>query len=449
MQAPRSSEMKTLTRYTSRFDALVEFFPSVAWLGLMLLPLAFQYSTLHPVTRGFQLATVAAIAVFFFLADYLSFRKAVKSPCLLEGGLVSVRNWLFLVGLCFLLPALSHLYLMPEIPLVAAVTDWSTTQDSLRLLRHSSAKLLDLPPLVKYFFNWSLTVFAPLFIVVAFVTGKHLYAVLALLFAGLYAGATLAKLPLLLLLVTCFTAMCVMPTRFRRILSAGWVAAVLVGASLVAVFSLSGSVGFMAKDPSLVKSLEFPGMKADDPRLALTHGDIRRLTPEAADASHSGMQNAAEYIFYRAWLTPSDVSSRWYQYFTYVQKEPLGLAGFLPFGREGAVVPSRAVGIWAYQERFPHRYLQTISAYASFDADAFARGGGAGVALATLILLATRLTARFLVAAHPVSLAAYGVLLCAFAILPSSASLQAVLGAQGMFIPLVILLIIRLLALKT
>ena len=188
-------------------------------------------------------------------------------------------------------------------------------------------------------------------------------------------------------------------------------------------------------------------MQPDDPRRALTYGYNFRLEPDAAEAPRSKVQTMLEYAVYRAWLTPSDVSNRWYQYFIYVQKEPLGLRNFFP-ARGGAATeaPSRAVGLWAYRARFPHKYWDTISAYASFDADAFAHGGIPGVAVAVILLVLARVGAAYLLTAHPVGLASYGVFLSALAILPSSASLQAIFGANGLFIVLLVLLGIRLLA---
>jgi hypothetical protein len=188
----------------------------------------------------------------------------------------------------------------------------------------------------------------------------------------------------------------------------------------------------------------FQNMRADDPRRALTYGDNLRLESSEIALQRSKILNIATYAVYRIWLTPADVSNRWYQYYTYEKKEPLGLQGFLPSRDMNKIMPSREVGIWAYQVRFPTRYSDAINANASFDADAFAHYGVLGVVIATALLLLARIGASFLLTSHTLGLVGYGVLLCGLAILPSSASLQAVFGAQGLFVILIGLVIIRL-----
>ncbi len=440
--------MKFPGQHGVKLETIVEFSPSVGWAGLMLFPLIFQYPEFHPTGRGVQLVLVGAIAVLLFLADFLCYSRAADwslQPAIHRG---SSGPWLAVIALCFLLPAGLHLYLMPKIPLMVAVLDGEATQSYLMQLRHNSAKLLDIPPLVKYVFNWTLSVFAPIYVVVAFFTGRRMLGAAGLLVAGLYAAATLAKLPLILLVVTCLVASCVMPTRLRRVLSLGLVAFVVACTVLIGVLLLSDSMNFMKIRPTHAQTPEFAQMKADDPRQALTYGDVLRLEPEGASQKRSKMLNVVEYVLYRAWLTPADVSNRWYQYFTYVRKEPLGLEGLVPAQHGTVAAPSREVGLWAYQARFPQKYLESVSAYASFDADAFAHGGPWGVLLATLLLLGARIGASFLLTSHPVSLAGYGVLLCSLAILPSSASFQAMFGGHGLFIVLAGLVLVRMLALR-
>ena len=437
--------MKTSARNGAQLDSIVEFAPSFGWLGLMLLPLAFQYRDLHETGRSLQLALVSGIAVLLFLADWLCFNKAADRPPGMDRS--PARPWLVLTGLGFLLPVATHLFLMPKIPLVAVLLDKDATENALTLLRLNSTKLLAVPPVISYMFNWAMVVFAPTHIIVALFTGRRWQALLVLVLAGLYAAATLARLPLVLLLATCVVASCVMPGPARRRLCVGLVCLVLLGFGFIGVLFASGTLVHLKSASGRAQSPVLAQMQPDDPRRALTYGDNFRYEPDPAELPRSKLQAMLEYAVYRAWLTPSDVSNRWYQYFIYVQKEPLGLRNFFP-ARGGAATeaPSRAVGLWAYRARFPHKYWDTISAYASFDADAFAHGGIPGVAVAVILLVLARVGAACLLTVHPVGLASYGVFLSALAILPSSASLQAIFGANGLFIVLLVLLGIRLLA---
>jgi hypothetical protein len=425
-----------------RIESITEFAPSAGWLCLMWLPLVFQYAEMHPTGRALQITLVTSIAIFLLLADGFCFMNARNRECIYSHK--SIRGVLDLVGMFFLFLAMLHLYLMPKIPLLILIFDDAATQSSLMLLRHSSAKLLDIPPIVKYLFNWILVVLAPVYICAAFFAKHCFRAICGLFLAGLYAAATLAKFPLIMLMITCFFTLCSMPTRFRRILSFALAAALLICVLLTTIFLYSDSSNFIKVNPPHGEAAAFGEMSADDPRRALTYGDNLRLESNEIAHQRSKSLNIATYAIYRIWLTPADVSNRWYQYFTYVKKEPLGLQGFLPSRDVSIVAPSREVGIWAYQARFPTRYTDAINANASFDTDAFARYGISGVVIATVMLLLVRIGASFLVTSHTLSLAGYGVLLCGLAILPSSASLQAIFGAQGLFIIFVGLVIIRL-----
>ena len=436
--------MKFSARHGVQMDSIVEFAPSFGWLGLMLLPLAFQYRDLHETGRALQLALVSGIAALLLLADLLCFNKATKRPPGMDQS--PARPWLVLTGLGFLLPVATHLFLMPKIPLVALLFDKDATENALTLLRLNSTKLLAVPPIANYMFNWAMVVFAPVHIVVALFTGRWRQALLVLVLASLYAAATLARLPLVLLLATCVVAACVMPGPARRGLCMGLGCLVLLGVGFIGILFASGTLVHLKSASGHAQSPAITQMMPDDPRRALTYGDNFRFEPDPSEPPRSKVQTMLEYVVYRAWLTPSDVSNRWYQYFIYVKKEPLGLRNFFPAPRDAATeAPSRAVGLWAYRARFPHKYWDTISAYASFDADAFAHGGVLGVAVAAILLSLARVGAAYLLTAHPVGLASYGVLLCVLAILPSSASLQAIFGANGLFLVLIVLLGIRLL----
>ncbi len=426
----------------SRWDVVAEFAPSVGWIGLMLLPLAFQYTDLHETGKALQLGIVCCIAVLLVFADWLSFKMALRRPSTLGHGMEN--RWLFLVGLCFLLPAVAHLYLMPRIPLLALFTDKSATESSMTMLRLESGKLMAVPSAVMYLFNWALVVFAPVFVGLAWFTGRRRLATYGLLIASLYAVATWAKLPVALLLVTCVFMGCVLPGPLRRGLCLGGVVSILLVFGLLGILFATGSLTHLKSAESHAQSPVLLAMQPDDPRRALTYGDNFRFESVVADEDRSKFRRILEYVVYRAWLTPADVSNRWYQYFTYVREKPLGIRSvFGVYDDAQGQAPSRVVGLWAYQARFPYKYWSTVSAYASFDADAFARGGVLGVLLATVLFLAARVGAAYLVTSHPVGQVGYAVMLCVLAILPSFASIQAIFGANGLIVPLALLLLIR------
>ena len=417
----------------------MEFAPSVGWFCLMALPLACQYPAMHPLARDLQMGLVAVVTILMLAADWLAYRiGATRRPAT---AIVRPGGGLWFIGLCFAGPIAIHLALMPNYPLLAWLANHDLDYEVLMRMRDASAKFLEVPSLVKYSFNWALFIFAPVFITVSWVHGHRVLAAAALLLAGFYASVTLAKLPLAMLLTACVFALCVLPNRARRPLA--WVLAVvaLAGSLLAAAIVGFGVMDRLAADAARSAPAAVADMKADDPRRATSIGDYFRLPVDASSDHRNSLVRGVEYALYRGWLTPSDVSNRWYQYYTYVASEPLGLAFLAPGPRsETTQTPSRLVGVWAYQARFPQRYNSSISANASFDADAFAHAGVAGVAIALLLLVAARVSAAWLLTPGAVSMGAYGVMLGLLAMLPSSASLQAIFGANGLaIVPLVLL----------
>lgn len=422
---------------------LVEFAPSVGWFCLMALPLACQYPTLHPTARDLQMGLVAAIALLMLMADWLAYR--IGGTRRAASHTTQPGSGLWLIGLCFVGPIAFHLVLMPNYPLLAWLADRDLDYEVLMGMRDASAKFLEVPSLVKYSFNWALFIFAPMFITVTWMTGRRLLSSGGLLFAVFYAGMTLARFPLVMLLIACIFALCVLPSRMQRTLTLALGVAALAASFLVATIVVGGMIDRQAADANGTVPAAVANLKADDPRRAMSVGDHSRLLLHGVVDHRNALVRGFEYAMYRAWLTPSDVSNRWYQYYSYVTTERVGMAFLVPGPRSATTqTPSRLVGVWAYLSRFPNRYNSSISANASFDADAFAHAGVPGVAIAVLLLLATRLAAACLLTTGTVAMAAYGVMLGMLALLPSSASLQAIFGANGLAIVPVLLLGIRI-----
>ncbi|MEO8542816.1 MAG: hypothetical protein ABI434_04495 [Burkholderiaceae bacterium] len=410
----------------------------------MLLPLAFQFRDLHPTGRVLQIGIVCAIALLLFAADWVGLRITRQRHQFLDE--TPAKRWRFVAGLGFAVPLAAHLYLMPKIPLLAILQDTATSESAMTMLRLEAGKLMHVPSILMYLFNWALVVFAPVYIVSSWLTIHRRQAVAGLLFAGAYAAATWAKLPIALLVLTCLFAGCVVPGRWRPGFCAGVIGLVLAAVLFLATLFAAGSLQHLKNPGNHAQAAVLQDMQVDDPRRALTVGDNFRFESARPEGNGSELKDVLEYVVYRGWLTPSDVSNRWYQFFTYAHVTPLGVRSLLrSHDQSGAAeqAPSRQVGLWAYRSRFPDRYWDTINAYASFDADAFARGGVVGVFIATIVFVIVRIGSAWLLTSHPVGQAAYAVLLCGLAILLPVASTQAILGANGLFLIPVMLCLIR------
>jgi hypothetical protein len=130
---------------------------------------------------------------------------------------------------------------------------------------------------------------------------------------------------------------------------------------------------------------------------------------------------------------PAEVSYRWYQYFSSEQR--LGLTGLSPSERSVVdfVHPAQHVSTWALGRRFPDKYPESGRAYASIDADAFARFGPPGLFLGSLLVAASRLLIGFSCRkSYSLSLRAVG--LAMLSVIPAVGSLGALWISQGLLL---------------
>lgn len=407
----------------------------------MVIPFFYQYPLFHPIGRSTQMGGILLILFIFLMADFVCARK-FKSDEAIQGS--QKLNW-WLVGGClvFIIPVLIHLSIAPQIPLWATVVNGVNDPTELLIMRERAVKLLDTSPLLKYWFNWAIVVIAPATVALAFYMKKNGIAIFLWLISIVYAIMALAKAPVILLVGGLLVATAFLRPRWGR-----WLMPLAI--SSLILFGVIGGIVLKSDTYSLINYVPpshgdalWPSMSRDDPRRAVNQGDIARLRPLEVEYKRSYISRKVEYLIYRAFLGPSDVSNRWYQYFIYRSPNSQGLHGLLPWGRtEGEVAPSREVGLWAYQERFPEKYMSSINAYASMDADAYSRGGFVGVLYVTILAAFVRLLACFIIISHPLSKILYGIILSGYCLLPASGSLQAVLGSNGLIFAVLLMLLL-------
>lgn len=168
----------------------------------------------------------------------------------------------------------------------------------------------------------------------------------------------------------------------------------------------------------------------DKPVPAFTLADHSRLMDDLVEPGQlSFLERKMNYLVYRVFLTPVEVSHRWYAYFPRASGGFLGLGSLLGHGDRPH--PSNEVGVWAYQSRFPKRYLSSVHAYGSADADAYARGGVLALFMAVFFIGLLRAALGEWMSPLPLlrDLTITGTVLLGL-FLPM-ASLQALIAAQG------------------
>lgn len=131
---------------------------------------------------------------------------------------------------------------------------------------------------------------------------------------------------------------------------------------------------------------------------------------------------------------PVEVSHRWYIYYPSIHGKYLAFFGLTPASRreKGFRHPANQVGIWAYRKRFPEKYLASVRAYASADADAQALWGIPGLLVVGCLILVIRLASATLVVEGFLGKVLPACSLTILALCLPMASLQATLLAQGL-----------------
>ena len=401
------------------------FLPTVGWLALMAIPFSLQVLTFHLPFAGWQALGVGITLAALIYSDYVV-EKHWTPP---RGGSVSAAPaTTVLLAVGFIAPAVAHIVLADDAPLIQVIAghggDWRTLMEQ----REKSAKLLDAPELVKITFNWAMTVFAPATVIALALRRRWIIAAIVLFSAIAYALLTLARGPIVLLTYTLFIAAWLCLRRGTRFSSAGLAAAAGLLVTTISLTALSHPASFANWRPDEAPT-SLPAEK--DARLHMTLGDYCRLRPAEVTRQMGPSTQVAEYILYRVFLVPAEVSYRWYQYFS--SEQPLGLTGLSPGERSAVdfVHPAQRVATWALVQRFPDKYSDSARAYASVDADAFARFGPVGLLLASLLVVASRLLIGFS-CRKSYSLPFQAIGLAMLSILPAVGSLGALWISQGL-----------------
>lgn len=412
----------------------LDLLPSILWLVLITFSFAVQSSTFADDNLYIQLFGIMYIGAMLYIGDTYHINipdVAHTSTTIFSRVFSDYRLYVVL----FMVVAAFHISLLDHVPLWEKYINNITDEKLLQSMREKTSKLLAVPDILKYVFNWIVNIAAPVAIYLLVVRKKFLAALLIFVIAILYAKLSLAKVPSFIL------TMCVLVMLLWNVTYAKRVKGYLF-AFIICVPLLIPAVWFFAFDPSSIfnerpdsgklLTIDLPD---NDPRSKLTIGDYSRLqSRDSAKEAHflSGRYN---YYMYRIFLVPVEVSNRWYQYFPKYNQGFVGWEGLIPgVDRSNYIHPAQKVGNWAYTERFPMWYIPSIRAYASVDAEAYGRFGIFGVVVVGMLLLILRIALKMLLSREPVIKALYITGLVMFSLLLPMASLQAILVANGLIV---------------
>lgn len=433
----------------------LEFLPSIVWTALIVVPFWGQKHLFNQHHVAPQALGVSLIGFALLVGDWYASRQSLPRM----KGLGKRFSTLALLGLLTVPVGLqvAHLSLMPHVPLIAewkeqrrlatlpSVThhDLEESQARLSQMREDASKRLKVSPLFVFLCQIA-ALLSPLLVCLLWRERHWALALAYFVFSLFYSRATLAKGPLF---TNVLTYGLLIYASLSESLRKGVNRLVLVVGTVALVFAAQ----FLILDPLSVLNYRATGpvIPTAPPavgELAFTLSDHNRAMDEKTyeqlltPTPRRRFERRVNEFTYRMLLTPSEVSHRWYTYFP-AKHDFLGIYGLTPASRRepGYRHPSNTVGVWAYVQRFPTHYLDSVHAYASADADAYARFGIAGLLLVALLVLTIRVVMAWLRTGSTLANSVYLTTLLILSTTLPAASLQAILVAQAL-IPLLLIL---------
>lgn len=426
---------------------LLDLLPSVGWFFLMMLPFWLQFHTFVSMGKMAHLTALLLVGVTLLFSDFFSYRlqKKITSP---------VQDNRFVARLAIIVPVIMlffwvmHLLSMPEIPYFQELLG-ETDHLKLAVARENASKLLDVPLWFIYICQIASTL-APIFLILLFMQKRWILGIIFTLCIYIYTHATLAKGPyLIFLFLMLILSYRMLSNKYKKIVMSLSIIASLLGISWTIFICATNTElsPFLYKHPKqeeLVKLFNFE--KEQD--LSFTYADnFRLLSNRQYYFDLDRYIQSPIYLVYRMILVPVEVSHRWYTYYPEKHQGYIGFYGLTSQTRnaDNFQHPSNTIGRWAYQQRFPKQYLDSVNAYASADADAHARWGLTGIFILCLALLFIRFYLSWLNNGSPLLQLSYYTALVILAVNLPAGSIQAILIAQGLFTILLIMSVCRLL----
>jgi hypothetical protein len=414
--------------------------PSVGWLSFMSLPFLVLWAYFPEPYRSVHAQGCLMIGTLLLVSDvcsyhYMQQRAGQTDHARMTPGFLNFVAWgatAMLIGI-----AVYHLLTAESIPLFERLFGNGNPEQYLAE-RNKFQRDLPVPFFLRYIINFNVYIFGALALVLHWLSGRRRTACWIAFAIVIYSVLSTAKLPAVMAVVIItgllVQHMCMQRAWLRRALFALYI----LGMGLTGLFYVLAApkiITYYAHAP-------FEATSPDDPRRVTSIGDYIR-SPEADEISkqRAFVYRKLEYLVYRIFLTPVEVSDRWYQYFTYAQNTPEPIAGML--GRAAGSDtphPSVRVGRWAYHEKFPSKYMPDVHAYGSLDADAFAYGGLKAVLIAGLIFALVRFAFAVFHTPNPIAETLHITAIVLMMAIPSSGSLPALLAPHGLAALLVIML---------
>lgn len=416
--------------YANRF---LDVAPTLSWALLMQIPFVLQSKFYNPESALTQSFGIFIMGCAIAVGDCYSLVHKNKAQYHSTSFNIQPLLVVCVIGLIFF--PLYHLSHIESIPFFDRL--WGNFgSKEIAERRELFGKNLDVNVFYKYAFQWVSTVFGPLAFSLLVIQKKYIFALAVCVWVILYSVLSTARLPVLLFLI--FSALGIahtIPSRVRKII--GVIIFVCCVSFLFMCLQRMGEINSWYAENRLSNhaiAKFYEGPVAKDPLRQLTLNDVERVDGVIIRGDFSPTVN---FLIYRIFLSPADVSNHWYTFYGQVAKEKRTAWDLVMTPKSGELRAANMVGRWAYYERFPSNYLETISAFSSIDADAYSFGGLIYVLLVGFAYLLIRVYAVRL-GAHALGRFMSPIMTGYFIIFLAQSSLQAILVAQGLFVLIII-----------
>jgi len=410
--------------YLIKLDYFFQFLPTLSWTLFMFIP--YLYSKSYFPNKADQLTGITLILFFFLIGDLIS-SKLKKNENKNANYKINFGNfsgkYLNLLSFITLVIPVVHFVIVGNVPIYSLIFEHkplSTLRESRYEFNRDS---------IPYWFamcsNYISYLIGPIVLILTAAKRKYLRFIFMVLWLGFYTISSGAKLSLVFCTFTLILiGMNTVWKRYKRILS--------FGILLIFLFTVLSGMLLGNLAVSKAESCPLPAGANFSP------ANVLRSCPEGKNIS---LNPVSDTLGYRVFLTPVEVSNNWYSYFSQNKKRTVPDV----LERENDKKASNIIANQFYAKFWPDRYPSITNANTSVDADSFSIGGTPFIFFIGLILLVIRLiisTNNSL--SNSILVIFEGAGVASLTVLPFSASIQAILLPNGLWLVIFVILVIKL-----
>jgi hypothetical protein len=398
--------------------------PTLTWSLLSITPLIYNWNFFDIQSRNLQAIGVLLISVALSIGDAYSMQKASnKTFKLVIGNNLKAKIFIVSLILISVLIPIIHYMFAGSLPILKVFEHFSPMQ--VAKARENYTKL-GLPDEIKYLPNIFVNIIGPITITILYLTKKYFLAAILIIYSIFYAVSSTQKGPVIIFIgFILFSVIFYLPNNYRNL-----IAGAITALQIIIIFFGVWYGNVLSNESS---KCPVPNNVSNSPaNINRSCSDINKIT----------INKVVDNIGYRLFLAPVEVSNNWYRY--YIDNNNQERTIFDLLNRDPSKQASNIVGVWAYERNWPDRYLTSLNAYSSLDADAYSFGGLYIVFFVSLVLLFIRMyIGNVNQNAPPIVKMFEGLALVQLIVFPFQASIQAITLAQFLIVILAIIFVLR------